>query len=201
MWVLRCNMKVSDHLVSSLSVLSSPLHAVYIWGISGIFGLPVLSLSYTHSSSFASFICVNVLYCETFPGETQHTHLPTPAKEPMTRPRRHSQSPTWWNNDFYWDYLGAEKTLRQLHYQGLPQHGDSSWKLETWSPLQYPQAAWPVGECPCALCRWLWSNPLPGSFAVLSLLCNLASLGGRSPVNVVSFWNFLKLFCVVCLPA
>lgn len=199
MWVQPCGIKVLT-VCLFLSVLFPPLHAVYIWGISGIFGLLVLYLSYTHSFSFASFICVNVLYCKTFPGETQHTHLPTPAKERMTRPRGHSQSPTWWNTEFYWEYL-QEYGWRVLRSRedsktvALPRPTPAWWQLlkaGNLQPLHCPQAAWPLGECPCALCRWLWSNPLPGS---------LASLGGRSPVNVVSFRNFLRLFCVVCLPA
>lgn len=196
MWVQPCGIKVSDSL--SLPFLSCP-HP-YMLSTFGGFQAFLVYLFYLFLIHIASFICVNVLYCETFPGETQHTHLLTPAKEHMTRPRGHSQSPTWWNTEFYWEYLqeygwGVLRSREDSKTVTLPRPTPAWWQLlkaGNLQPLHCPQAARPLGECPCALCRRLWSNPLPGS---------LASLGGRSPVNVVSFWNFLRLFCVVCLPA
>lgn len=97
-------------------------------------------------------------------------------------------------------YLGAEKTQRQLHYQGPPQHGDSSWKLETWSPLQCPQAAWPVGECPCALVLFAGDSGLALFLAALLVSVFFAGWhlceGGAQWMWSVSgtFWDCFVFF-------
>jgi hypothetical protein len=43
---------------------------------------------------------------------------------------------------------GAETTQRQLHHQGVPQHGWHFTKLGIWNALHILQAAQQVGECP-----------------------------------------------------
>ena len=65
----------------------------------------------------------------------------------------------------------------------LPQPGDDAWILEPWCTLLLAEESF----------RLLgWPAPLPSSF-ICSLYPQIISSGGRSPVCLVSFRDFLRL--------
>lgn len=109
-------------------------------------------------------------------------------------------------------YLREQKWLTNSYPpKAHPSMGESSQKLETWNSLHRLHTAQQVERC---LLQVLFQAVLQVSTSSRqlvcsqSLLCRLACLtifsfiatqGCRILVNLINFWNFLKLFWVVCL--
>lgn len=141
MWVQPCGIKVSDSLF--LPFLSCP-HPCMLSTFGGfqafwvyLFYLFLIHIAFPLPHSSVEMCCTARLFLGR-----HNTHMYSPQLRSAWQD--HTDTPTVLPGEtlsfigttyrsMVEGFLGAEKTRRQLHNQGPPQRGDSSWKLETCS--------------------------------------------------------------------
>lgn len=146
----------------------------------------------------------------------------TPDRDPVTDQRkyRYHQSPTCWNNEFYWAYLqeygwGITYGNRNDSKTAVSTKPTLPWVTvhNSWKPGAHCTVWRQLNRLESILSKLLWSKPLPGSWSGLkNLLCSstffhlqgtiqllLLNLAGMGLVNLLCFRDFLKLFWVVTL--